>query len=621
MWLRLVSAIDVVVSNAPLDSLEILFGMNMYFGKKSQKLILLLWGICLAVSLVIMIPFIRYSLIDFVESLFLDSPSGRSDYWAQLLLGSSIAVAILSSILFGGAYWLITFPYALKLRNNIKVEFIEWKTESVPVLLARKTIICFFIISVILLVAFSALLRANFNYIDDMGRVFTGATEWGGNFFRWVLYLENIFAQMNLKLADASPLNQFIAIFILTASVVVVAYIFSGVGKKVTERKELLTGHIIASLLIAFNPYFLECMSYKFESVGMASSVLFSFIPFLFVSHKHLFFISSFISVFLMCLSYQASSGIYIMMVIIVGLLWFLNNDGKTVKEIIIFVAGSAVSYLLATGFFYILSIFLTSGSYRLTRIQMSLDLITFISNLRSYINIILKDFTWFWLVLCLIIMIFAIRAIVMNSKKGKVLALFLSLICLAIAFIFSYGAYLFLQNFASSPRMVYGVGIFIAIMANCAVISSGRRHNLLSIVPIILLVWCFFSYCFVYGNSLHYQSEYERHYEDMILDDLNNLFSNQTEQYELMVSGSIGYSPIVSHVNDIYPINSRLVPIMLAASTWHWGGYRLARYYSDSFDKVSASFRYDIEEYNLVKSSMAYDILQNGNSILIQLK
>lgn len=586
---------------------------------KSQKLVLILWGICLVFCLVVMIPGVRYFLIDIGEALVLGRQSDRPDYWAEVLFNLSVTGLICSSLLFAGIYFALAFPYAKKWKDGIRDDFIVWKADTI--LLTRRTGVVLTVVFVILMIGFSALLRANYSYIDDVGRNLLGSSEWGMNFFRWVIYIENVLGQMNFRLSDASPLIQIIAIAILSSSVVVLACAFSEIGGG--GQKRLQIRYVVASLLIALNPYFLECMSYKYDSVGMASSVLFSLVPFLFLSRMRLFYFTSFVSVLLMCLSYQASSGIYIMMVIITGLYWFLENGDKRVKDILKFFIASAVSYLLATGVFYVLSSLLTSGTYRSTRL--SLSPATVISNLTSFFRIIFGDFNLLWLVLTAIIIVLALASMVMKSKRGKVLSLALSLIACALALVFSYGAYLFLESFAGSPRMMYGTGAFIALMANCAVSAAdarhGRRIGILFMVPVVLLAWCFFSYAFIYGNSLGYQSEYERHYEDMILSDLNALFPDQPENYELLISGTVGYSPVVAHVNDLYPINSRLVPVMLSSSDWWWGGSRMAYYYNDSFSKIEVSRINGAEEYRLLKSTMAYDILHSGDSILVQLK
>ena len=202
--------------------------MNRFVGMKSQKLVLILWGICLVFCLVVMIPGVRYLLIDIGENLILGRQSDRPDYWAEVLFNLSVTGLICSSLLFAGIYFALAFPYAKKCKDGIRDDFIVWKADTI--LLTRRTGVVLTVVFVILLIGFSALLRANYSYIDDVGRNLLGSSEWGMNFFRWVIYIENVLGQMNFRLSDASPLIQIIAIAILSSSVVVLACAFSEIG-------------------------------------------------------------------------------------------------------------------------------------------------------------------------------------------------------------------------------------------------------------------------------------------------------------------------------------------------------------------------------------------------------
>ena len=212
--------------------------MNRFVGMKSQKLVLILWGICLVFCLVVMIPGVRYLLIDIGENLILGRQSERVDYWAGILFKLSVGGMVCSTLLFGGIYMVITFPFAKKLKNNIKEDLDIWRSGTV--LLTRRTGVVLAVVFGVLLMGFSALLRANFNYIDDVGRNLWGGSEWGQNFFRWVIYIENVLAQMNRILADASPLIQIIAIAIMAFSVIMLACIFSEIGG--ADRKDFRLG-------------------------------------------------------------------------------------------------------------------------------------------------------------------------------------------------------------------------------------------------------------------------------------------------------------------------------------------------------------------------------------------
>ena len=83
--------------------------------------------------------------------------------------------------------------------------------------------------SVLLLTAFfilgiSAVLRANFNYIDDMARVAEGYIGWG-NFSRFTSNGLTALLHLDGYITDISPLTQCIAAFILSVSGVILLYV------------------------------------------------------------------------------------------------------------------------------------------------------------------------------------------------------------------------------------------------------------------------------------------------------------------------------------------------------------------------------------------------------------
>ena len=250
--------------------------------------------------------------------------------------------------------------------------------------------------------------------------------------------------------------------------------------------------------LTAFNPYFLECMSYKYDSVGMATSVFVSIVPFLFINKKYLYFVISLLSVFVMCTSYQASSGIYIMLVIFSGLISYLTDNDVTLKNIFSFFASSAIAYLVATVFFYILST-LFGAPYRDT--SLVLNPILWINNFIALIRIVKFDFNIVWAVLTILVIVLSAITLVSRSKRNKVLAAILTAIAISVALFLSIGAYIFLTDGVESARMIYGVGVFIAILSVIATFNIFKTSLLA--VPAILLSWVLFVYSFIYANAL----------------------------------------------------------------------------------------------------------------------
>lgn len=129
-------------------------------------------------------------------------------------------------------------------------------------------------ISIIYFIALLSLFRANFNYIDDLGRVAQGYRNWI-NWSRFISQELSVLINTQKILTDISPLTQLIAILIIALAGVIIIYTFTG-------KKTVQLSMIAAVVPLGLSPWFLECFSYKFDSPYMALSVLASVIPFIF---------------------------------------------------------------------------------------------------------------------------------------------------------------------------------------------------------------------------------------------------------------------------------------------------------------------------------------------------
>ena len=126
----------------------------------------------------------------------------------------------------------------------------------------KKTIIIIFFIYAFSL---TSIIRANFNYIDDLGRIIEGKGAW--EFFS--RYTSNFLASIihaGQFLTDISPLPQLIACFFLAIASGILIYTFS-------KKDKFSFWNIIAVIPLGLSPYFLECLSYKFDAPYMALSI------------------------------------------------------------------------------------------------------------------------------------------------------------------------------------------------------------------------------------------------------------------------------------------------------------------------------------------------------------
>ena len=195
------------------------------------------------------------------------------------------------------------------------------------------------------LVGISAIIRANFNYIDDMGRTAKGYQQWDVC-SRYISSFLSNFIHGDSYLTDVSPLPQFLAIIVLVLSSIIVLYL-------VSEKKEFCLWQLVGIIPLGMSPYFLECMSYKYDSPYMALSIFASVASVLLRKKSIIVYgLASMIGIIGVCTTYQPALGIFPMLIILLSMKdW---NEAKEVKEIIKFIITSVVGYGLGLVIFKI---------------------------------------------------------------------------------------------------------------------------------------------------------------------------------------------------------------------------------------------------------------------------
>lgn len=174
---------------------------------------------------------------------------------------------------------------------------------------------CFMLIA-LYTIGISALLRANYNYRDDLRRVAWGKKGWD-NYGRYISNSLSTLIHGDSYLMDVSPLSQMIAV-ILTAAAGVIIWHF------VSEKKKFSAWDLAALAPLGLSPYYLGCISFKYDSPYMALSILASVMPILFFKYGYArYLLAVIIGNLIMCTTYQASSGIFPMLVILLCLKWW----------------------------------------------------------------------------------------------------------------------------------------------------------------------------------------------------------------------------------------------------------------------------------------------------------
>lgn len=464
------------------------------------------------------------------------------------------------------------------------------------------------ILAVIYLVAISALLRSNFYYIDDIARANAGYTEWE-YYSRHLMVLSAFFLHADTYLTDVSPLPQLVAVIFMALAGSVSVHVITG-------KKNFSVWHLVAAIPMGLSPYFLECFSYKYDSAVMALSVLVSVLPLLAVSSEKKYAFVTFLCTLCMCMSYQASAGIFPVLVILICFRRWLDREpfGKTVRFALVS-AGSYLAGLIVFRLFIMTQI----NTHASSGLATDNFLYNAVRSYYIYLSHYLADFKIGWHILIAVIALCFLYTSWRTAQRPKVLAVLLTIPVLLAVAALSLGVYPFLEGPIYSPRSMYGIGCTIAFLAICI---FDRLPNLLPAkVACFLLSWAFFSFAFTYGNALYVQSQYTDYRIMTTIDDLvESGILQEPGQKTIRLTGSIGYAPSIRNMPQDFQMLNRLVPITFGDSSSYWCTYGFANYYGLADITVVPEGDYWDLDLPVIVKSVYHTIASDGEAIWINL-
>lgn len=473
------------------------------------------------------------------------------------------------------------------------------------------------IFSLIFSVSIISIIRANYNYVDDMGRALIGYKSWGSSSSRFLSDFFANFLHCNLYLSDISPLPQLIAMIIMAIACVTVILIF----KRSSKFRFI---DYCAVIPIAISPYFLECISYKYDSPYMALSILAAVAPLLICSSNNKkinstgLFIASILSTLVVCLTYQVSAGILPMLTIILCAYNLISDQWKFKEARNVF-GITAFGYIAGIVFFKL--IFMNSvNEYVDTSIPALEQLIPVtISNYQQYFSLLIKDFNLMWLGLVFVCVLNFIVSFTFKRKGNKIVSIALALIIVVITALMMFGLYPIMSSPIFSPRAMYGVGAWLAFM-NISAVNMIHKSKILFFgrVFVCVLAWVFFVFSFTYGNALNAQKDYINEKENAIAADISNI-TNDGNKREIQIHGSAGYSPVTQNNIKEYPILERLIRCTLKED-WAWGVYQLENYHNLPLTWDSETRHLDTFAMKCFKKTFNYDLYYDDKYIVVDL-
>ncbi|MDR0541836.1 MAG: glucosyltransferase domain-containing protein [Dysgonamonadaceae bacterium] len=565
-----------------------------------RNCILILSIIGLIVCIAVLFPQVRYLILDFGEQIKHKKLLGYQDWFRALLSYSMGGICLIAFI----DYCTLTNPgriFVHTIKQELTACFSGMDFRSL-----RKPIGW---MSGLYLLGVLTIIRANFVYNDDIIRTIYGGREWFG-FSRYVSEYLSIFIHADTLMTDISPLPQLLAVLILAVSSVLLVYVLG--NKKVTVVR------LLASIPLGLSPYFLECLSYKYDAPYMALSLLASIFPFLFIDYKKAFVFCSVISLLIMCMTYQAASGVYLLIVVMLCFqAW--NDRQKTTKEILSMAKAAIVAFGLTMIIFKLFLMRAFEG-YVSGSVFPLPELISGVAmNIKQYLYWINSDFGLIWKVCIGIVLLFFVIKSVYASTQKKMISLAVSLVVIGLSLVLSYGVYCLLQGPLYLPRALFGFGAWLAIL--CIYVVSNYKK--IAIIAVFALNWSFLVFAFSYGNASADQARYTNFRIGVLLHDLSALYPDGVRGDKMLqFKNSIDYTPSVKNIARHYPVIERLIP--KREGEVFWFDYYCVEYFNYAPQDILNIFsRVDYSTYNLpvALDSYYHTIQSDGEHILVTLK
>jgi len=437
----------------------------------------------------------------------------------------------------------------------------------------------FFVCYSAYLVLFFTVLLSDRLYIDDIARSIDGHFGWteaGRPLADLVIYLINL----GSPLINIAPLPQLI-------SIAIVSYAATKIISNYRVDKPVIAA--LCTLPLAGQPYFLENISYCFDSPTMALGILFSIDAAIHINKDKIFDkLLAVIYIFLTLTLYQAALSVFF----VSYLFMFLRDINPRLSPIILLkklVTIAICTALALTAYIPITRLTLSkygashSAVLPLHKLHNGLY-----DNLYNYIQILHVDWGGNFVGYVMVILVMtAFLTFILSAlyKDGdlvsKLFYVFIILLGLPAIVFASYCPQIILNNVVWAPRTFIGIGAILAL--SCLQIYSfcsnsytenSRYKKLILTAPIYALAYSLIVFSFSFAKANASQKDFEAHRLATLVSDAEDVVLNHSIN-SIGFIGSIGQSPLVHNSMRKFPLIERLVRPHLNGNWW-WGHKQL---------------------------------------------
>lgn len=400
------------------------------------------------------------------------------------------------------------------------------------------------------------LLLTNSYYIDDINRSIYG---YGWNHDgRYIATKILQFISSGKDFIDFHPYSIILAALILALS----GYYISIILDLEKSSKIKFSG-----ILLLISPLMLENISYRWDSLPMAISIISVIFPFLYLKRPSYFVIISFVGIITSIFTYQASVAIYGLLALCLIISNSLKSNFKNVLQIIKLCSIALILSFLA----YKAITLLLNSTYqgRNLTIFASSDIITLLkANIDGTYKLIQTVFnTSYSLMYIVAISIFSFAYVKFLFSKTK---LIYKLLLSASIVLIPLGITLILIVQKSSwfvPRVLVGFPFVIYLFLILIDSINSKLTKYISIGFIIISLPLMTSY----SNALQNQ----RKFEYAIINDIQPTLA--VNDKAIIFNGNEPWAPEVKIASNNYPILNYLVPKYLD-NNWVWTTYLISK-------------------------------------------
>lgn len=572
---------------------------NLFFNKNLSFYILIsIASILVLCSCISFLPFVQEAIINLVEENYLHRELRKPFLWAGRI--HSVVCLITFIPLF--FIYLNHTKYGGENKTYVKTiscEFMQkFSTKKLEILF----------VALLLFLTFFSLISNDIRFQDDMGRTINGSRDWARVDSRFISEILSTFLHTNFVLPDVGPFLQILSIVYSLFVIFLTAYIFD---------KELHLFSVIAASLLFVGLFFAGNISYQFDAFYMTLSVSFAVFPFLFRDDKKTFYFATVIFLLCTCMTYQASTSIYI--IITLALFWkdWLKKGKQNYQFLFSSVIGFCIT-LLAFRFLFMFPIEYEANAYYQTRIPALPHFIpTFCTNIISYIK---TTFYLFGNAYCKFFFIANALMFVINStafsQRSKIITLPLSVAFFFVMYALSFGVFLAFELPLLHPRAFTGFNSLLACLCLFNIQASHKRTKTLSKIFLVLLLYGNVVFYNVYASAMKVQKKYEEFRCALLLNDINDdAHINLHKPYKLYVDGTGGISPLLESELKQYPIIRTLLSDTFN-TIWREDILLQYNFYVED-DKETP----DIHNMQLLKDAAYHTIYINDDNIYIIMK